>query len=110
MVFLTMILTLMLCFLVRPISSYLVQPFLLTSIPLCMFCSIVTCNMHCKQQQLSRLAYFALRTNVVINIVYIKKSITTTSLGDPYFLFLNFDQEDKTESKFVFQDHTDFQK
>ena len=34
---------------VRPITYFLVQPFLLTSVPLCMFCSIVTCDKHCKQ-------------------------------------------------------------
>ena len=32
--------------------------------------------MHCKQHKLSRWALFALRANVVINIVYIKKKIT----------------------------------
>ena len=53
-VFHKMILTLMLCFSVRPIIYFLVQPFLLTSIPLCIFCSIVTCNMLCNQHKLSR--------------------------------------------------------
>ena len=42
------------------IVYFLVQPFLLTSISLCMFCTILTCegrfsfNMHCKQHNLSR--------------------------------------------------------
>ena len=40
-------------FSMRPIIYFLVQPFLLTSIPLCMFCSVVTCHMHCKQHKLS---------------------------------------------------------
>ena len=48
-------LTLMVCFFsVCPIIYFLVQPFLLTSIPLCMFCSIVTCDTRCKQHNLSR--------------------------------------------------------
>ena len=60
-VFLTLILTLMLCFSVW--SNHLIPcpTFLLTSALLCMFCSIVTCNMHCKQHKLSRWALFALR-------------------------------------------------
>ena len=41
-------------FSVRPITYFLVQPLLLTSIPLCMFCSIVTCDKHCKQYKPSR--------------------------------------------------------
>ena len=35
--------------------------------------------MHCKQHKLSRRARFALRANVVINIVYIKKKNKTSS-------------------------------
>ena len=58
-------------FSVCSIIYFLVQPFLLTSYPLCacMFCSIVTCDMHCKQQKLSRWALLVLGKNVVINIV-----------------------------------------
>ena len=36
---------------VRPIIYFLLQPFLLTSIPLFMFCLIATCDMHCKQHK-----------------------------------------------------------
>ena len=43
----------------------------LISIPLCMFCLIVTCDVHCKQHKLSRWALFALTANVV----KIKKSV-----------------------------------
>ena len=60
-------LTLMLCFLVRAIICFFVQSSLLTSIPLCVFYSIVTCDVHCKQHKLSRWDLFALRANVVIN-------------------------------------------
>ena len=41
------------------------------SIPLCTFCLIVTCDVHCKQHKLSRWALFALTANVV----KIKKSV-----------------------------------
>ena len=44
---------------IQSINSF--PTFLLTSALLCMFCSIVTCNMHCKQHKLSRWALFALR-------------------------------------------------
>ena len=46
-VFLTMILTLMFCFQHGP-SFISLSNSLSTSVPLCMFCSILTCNMHCK--------------------------------------------------------------
>ena len=41
-------------FSVLPIIYFLFQPFLLTSIPLCMFCSIATSDMHRKQHKPSR--------------------------------------------------------
>ena len=39
------------------------------------FCSIVTCNMHCKQHKLSRWALFVLRANVVKHIVWINEKM-----------------------------------
>ena len=41
----------MLFFSVSPIIYFLFQRFLLTSFPLCMFCSIIKCDMHCKQHK-----------------------------------------------------------
>ena len=76
-----MILTLMLCFLVRAIICFFVQSFLLTSIPLCVFYSIVTCDMHCKQHKLSRLDLFALRANVVINKKDQYQQLTSVTLS-----------------------------
>ena len=65
-------------FSVRPIIYFLLQPFLLTSIPLCMFCLIATCDMHCKQHKPSTWALLALRPNVVINIAKKTKNKTIT--------------------------------
>ena len=58
-------------FSVRPTIYFVVQPFLLTAIPLRMFCSMVTCGgdahvMHCKPHKLSRAVFFALKANILM--------------------------------------------
>ena len=69
-----MTLTLMSCFFllhVRLIIYFPFKPFLLTSLPLCMFCSVVTGNMICIVDSINSLdehSVFALRANVVIKI------------------------------------------
>ena len=67
MVFLTMILSLMLCF-----SHMFNHLFPCSTVPINFFrvCGV----MHCKHHKLSRWALFASRANVAINIVYKKKN------------------------------------